>query len=303
MGIYVFTARFLFELLCLDATRPDSTHDFGKDIIPAIIETHRVFAYPFMDENRKQDAYWRDVGTLDAYYQANMDLVAVDPVLNMYDRDWPIRTYQPNLPPPKFVFARGRRRRARRGEALDSMVCLGCIISGGQVRTQSSSSPNVRINSYAGWKTRSCSTASTWAGIAAFAGPLSTRGSHPARHRHRLRSGQGSRAAASGDRLRHYRNRQDRRRGGPLFRRRKRRFFGRFPPKRLGNHQFVGVDGRPPGVRIVVAGFFLNRTIQRQPHDKATAHAGVLSISIVPPCKSTSSLVMARPMPVPNPRV
>ena len=105
MGIYVFTARFLFEQLCLDATRHGSRHDFGHDLIPSVIETHRVFAYPFMDENRKKEAYLRDVETLDAYYEANMDLVSVDPQLNMYDREWPIRTYQPNLPPPKFVFA------------------------------------------------------------------------------------------------------------------------------------------------------------------------------------------------------
>jgi glucose-1-phosphate adenylyltransferase len=147
MGIYVFTARFLFEQLCLDATRPSSAHDFGKDIIPSIIDTHRVYAYPFMDENRKQDAYWRDVGTLDAYYEANMDLVAVDPLLNMYDQVWPIRTFHPNLPPPKFVFAE-EGPAARRGQALDSLVCLGSIVSGGQVE-HSLLGVNVRINSYA----------------------------------------------------------------------------------------------------------------------------------------------------------
>ena len=147
MGVYVFTARFLFEQLCLDATRAGSTHDFGKDIIPAVIDTHRIFAYPFMDENHKQDAYWRDVGTLDAYYEANMDLVAVDPLLNMYDDRWPIRTFHPNLPPPKFVFAQ-EGPAARRGEALDSIVCLGCIVSGGQVE-RSILGTNVRINSYA----------------------------------------------------------------------------------------------------------------------------------------------------------
>jgi len=147
MGIYVFTARFLFEQLCLDATRPNSAHDFGKDIIPSIIDTHQVFAYPFMDENRKQDAYWRDVGTLDAYYEANMDLVAVDPLLNMYDQVWPIRTFHPNLPPPKFVFAE-EGPAARRGQALDSLVCLGSIISGGQVE-HSLLGVNVRVNSYA----------------------------------------------------------------------------------------------------------------------------------------------------------
>jgi glucose-1-phosphate adenylyltransferase len=100
-----------------------------------------------MDENRKQDAYWRDVGTLDAYYEANMDLVAVDPLLNMYDQVWPIRTFHPNLPAPKFVFAE-EGPAARRGQALDSLVCLGSIISGGQVE-HSLLGVNVRINSYA----------------------------------------------------------------------------------------------------------------------------------------------------------
>src|SRR5436190_7015333 len=94
MGIYVFGARFLFEQLCLDATQPGSQHDFGRNIIPAVIDSHRVLAFPFRDENRKQDAYWRDVGTLDAYFEANMDLVTVDPLLNMYEMEWPIRTYQ-----------------------------------------------------------------------------------------------------------------------------------------------------------------------------------------------------------------
>ncbi len=148
MGIYVFTARIMFELLCQDATRTDSDHDFGKNIIPPILGTHRVFAYRFRDQNRKEVPYWRDVGTLDAYYQANMDLVNVDPVLNLYDREWPIRTYQPQLPPPKFVFNDGPGENARRGEAHDSMVCQGCIISGGHVR-HSILSPNVRVNSYA----------------------------------------------------------------------------------------------------------------------------------------------------------
>ncbi len=106
-----------------------------------------MFAFPFRDENRKRDAYWRDVGTLDAYYEANMDLVAVDPLLNMYDERWPIRTYQPNFPPPKFVFAE-HGPDARRGQALDSIVCQGSIISGGQVE-RSILGPNVRVNSYA----------------------------------------------------------------------------------------------------------------------------------------------------------
>jgi len=147
MGIYVFAARFLFEQLCLDATRHGSTHDFGRDVIPSIIQTHRVFAYPFMDENRKEDAYWRDVGTLDAYYEANMDLVSVDPLLNLYDPHWPIRTYLPDYPPPKFVFAE-KGPSGRCGQALDSIVCLGSILSGGQAE-RSILGLNTRINSYA----------------------------------------------------------------------------------------------------------------------------------------------------------
>lgn len=147
MGIYVASSRFLFEQLCVDATRPGSSHDFGRDILPSIIETHKVFAFPFLDENRKQDAYWRDVGTLDAYYEANMDLISVDPALNLYDQRWPIRTYQPNLPPPKFVFAE-ESSDGRRGQALDSIVCTGSIISGGRVY-RSVLGSNVRVNSYA----------------------------------------------------------------------------------------------------------------------------------------------------------
>jgi glucose-1-phosphate adenylyltransferase len=147
MGIYVFNADFLFEQLCDDATSPTSRHDFGTNIIPGAIEQHRVFAFAFRDENRKQDAYWRDVGTIDAYYEANMDLVTVDPQLNLYDEHWPIRSYQPNLPPPKFVFGSDESGE-RRGEALDSIICQGTIISGGRVR-RSVLGPNVRIHSYA----------------------------------------------------------------------------------------------------------------------------------------------------------
>jgi glucose-1-phosphate adenylyltransferase len=147
MGIYVFNSRFMFEQLCLDATRVDSMHDFGRNIIPSVIDTHRVFAFPFRDENRKQDAYWRDVGTLDAYFEANMDLVSVDPELNLYDMNWPIRSYQPSYPPPKFVFAE-EGLNARRGDALDSVVCSGSIVSGGQV-SKSILGHNCRINSYA----------------------------------------------------------------------------------------------------------------------------------------------------------
>jgi glucose-1-phosphate adenylyltransferase len=147
MGIYVFTARFLFEQLCRDATKPGSRHDFGRDIIPDTIDSHKVYAFPFIDENRKGDAYWRDVGTLDAYFEANMDLISIDPQLNLYDEVWPIRTFQANLPPPKFVFgSRGEGDRA--GRAMDSIVCQGTIVSGGLVE-RCVIGPRARVNSYA----------------------------------------------------------------------------------------------------------------------------------------------------------
>ena len=147
MGIYVFTARFLFEQLLKDANDSESSHDFGKNIIPSIIDCCRVFAFPFRDENRKSQAYWRDVGTLDAYYDANMDLVGVDPMLNMYDEDWPIRTHQGGFPPPKFLFA-SNEGVERVGMATDSFVCPGSIVSGGRVE-RSIVGPQVRVNSYA----------------------------------------------------------------------------------------------------------------------------------------------------------
>lgn len=150
MGIYVFSARFLFECLLRDANEPQSMHDFGKDIIPSIIHNSRVFAFPFEDKNDKQQAYWRDVGTLDAYYQANMDLISVDPMLNIYDRDWPIRTNVTVFPPPKFVFASeaGDGNVDRIGMATDSIVCPGSIVSGGKVE-RCILGPAVRINSFA----------------------------------------------------------------------------------------------------------------------------------------------------------
>jgi len=148
MGIYVFNTHFLFEQLCRDATDPKSQHDFGKNIIPSIIHDHLVRAYPFRDKNTGHSLYWRDVGTLDAFYEANMDLVAVEPELNLYDRSWSVRTYQPQEPPPKFVFAQTDGRPPRVGQALDSMVCSGSIISGGTVR-RSVLGYNVRVNSWA----------------------------------------------------------------------------------------------------------------------------------------------------------
>ncbi|MDR0522085.1 MAG: glucose-1-phosphate adenylyltransferase [Planctomycetaceae bacterium] len=129
MGIYIFSRQFLHEALDRDAADPQSAHDFGSNILPSAIKEYRIFAYTFMDENRKTEAYWRDVGTLDAFYEANMDLVRVDPLLNLYDHRWAIYTHHPNYPPPKFVFADGD----RTGLAVDSIVCPGSIVSGGVV--------------------------------------------------------------------------------------------------------------------------------------------------------------------------
>ena len=147
MGIYVFNANFMFDQLCRDATNLNSSHDFGKNIIPDVINTHLVRAFPFRDKNTGSTSYWRDVGTLEAYYEANMDLIAVKPELNLYDSTWPIRTYQPTDPPPKFVFADYDWTPQRIGIALDSLISGGCIISGGRVR-RSILSRNVRIEEY-----------------------------------------------------------------------------------------------------------------------------------------------------------
>ncbi|HTL69871.1 MAG TPA: glucose-1-phosphate adenylyltransferase [Candidatus Eisenbacteria bacterium] len=148
MGIYIFDRKVLEQELAEDARSEDSAHDFGKNIIPKMIQEgkRRVVAHNFVDMNKKDALYWRDVGTLDAYYEANMDLIQVVPQFNLYDRDWPIRTYQLQYPPAKFVFAQAFG--GRRGMALDSIVGDGCIISGGTVQ-KSILSPNVRVNSYA----------------------------------------------------------------------------------------------------------------------------------------------------------
>jgi len=143
MGIYIFNTQLLIPILMEDAERADSTHDFGKDILPHIIERFRVFAYNFIDENKKEALYWRDVGTLDAYYEANMDLVSVSPVFNLYDTAWPLWTWQQQYPPAKFVFADEN----RMGAAYDSIVAGGSIISGGRVR-RSVVGYDVRVNSY-----------------------------------------------------------------------------------------------------------------------------------------------------------
>jgi glucose-1-phosphate adenylyltransferase len=144
MGVYLFNTDVLIPVLLKDAEDPDSQHDFGHNILPRMADDYRVYSFNFIDENRKEALYWRDVGTLEAYYEANMDVAAVSPVFNLYDEHWPIRTRQRQYPPAKFVFAEP----GRTGTALDSLVSSGCIVSGGFVR-DSVLSPNVRVNSYA----------------------------------------------------------------------------------------------------------------------------------------------------------
>ncbi len=143
MGIYVFEADVLVRALEADAGK-QSSHDFGKDILPALIKEASVYAYRFHDENKKAAKYWRDIGTLDAYYEANMDLCHVNPELNLYDPEWVMRTHQPQAPPAKFVFASERE---RCGHALDSIISAGCIISGSAV-IGSVLMPNVRVHSF-----------------------------------------------------------------------------------------------------------------------------------------------------------
>jgi glucose-1-phosphate adenylyltransferase len=144
MGVYLFSTGVLLDLLHEDAQDPDSAHDFGKDVIPRCLGSRRVVAYDFRDLNDKAARYWRDVGTLDAYYAANMDLVDVTPEFNLYDQRWPIRSHPLQQPPAKFVFAQEGR---RMGIAIDSIVSAGCVISGGRV-TRCVLSPGVRVNSY-----------------------------------------------------------------------------------------------------------------------------------------------------------
>jgi glucose-1-phosphate adenylyltransferase len=144
MGVYVFnTERLVREVI--DDTKRESHHDFGKNIIPRMIETGRqVYAFPFRDRNGQGESYWRDIGTLDSYFDANMDLVSVHPIFNLYDTDWPIRTYQSQSPPAKTVF----RGEERQGEVLDSLISNGCIISGGRV-AHSILGPRVFVHSWA----------------------------------------------------------------------------------------------------------------------------------------------------------
>ena len=146
MGIYVFNAAFLYEQLVRDADDPKSEHDFGKNVIPAIISKYRVFAHRFTDScigRENQTYYWRDVGTVDAYWEANMEMTKVTPELNLYDADWPIWTYQEQLPPAKFVFNSDE----RRGMATDSLISGGCIISGAVIN-QSVLFSDVHVHSY-----------------------------------------------------------------------------------------------------------------------------------------------------------
>ncbi len=148
MGIYVFNTAFMLEQLIRDADDRKSSHDFGKDLIPYLVPRYRVFAHRFADScvgsPKGEEPYWRDVGTVDAYWAANLDLASVTPALNLYDEDWPIWTYQEQLPPAKFVFDEDD----RRGMAVDTMVSGGCVISGARVR-RSVLFSNVKVNSYA----------------------------------------------------------------------------------------------------------------------------------------------------------
>jgi glucose-1-phosphate adenylyltransferase len=130
MGNYIFNTEFLFEQVIKDADSPDTQHDFGKNVIPSIVKDYRVYVYPFRDPATQKQAYWRDVGTLDAFWEANMELVSVTPQLNLYDRKWPIFTHQTQAPPAKFVFDD----QDRRGAAIQSMVSGGCVVSGSYVR-------------------------------------------------------------------------------------------------------------------------------------------------------------------------
>jgi glucose-1-phosphate adenylyltransferase len=143
MGIYIFDVKALVPVLEADARRSTS-HDFGRDIIPELVKSATVYAYRFTDENKKEAKYWRDIGTLDAYYEANMDLCRVNPEFNLYDPEWPLRTHQVQAPPAKFVFADDGK---RCGRALDSIISAGCIISGSGI-VGSVLCPNVRVHSF-----------------------------------------------------------------------------------------------------------------------------------------------------------
>ncbi|MFT7234631.1 MAG: glucose-1-phosphate adenylyltransferase [Methylophagaceae bacterium] len=144
MGIYIFNSKFLYEQLIKDADDPKSSHDFGHDIIPSLIKNYKVVAFPYKDVQGNDPGYWRDVGTIDAFWSANLELIGITPELNLYDDNWPIWTYQAQEPPAKFVFDDDD----RRGTAVDSMVSGGCLISGATVR-HSVLFSNVNVHSYA----------------------------------------------------------------------------------------------------------------------------------------------------------
>ncbi len=143
MGIYIFNTETLLKALMADADDQESKHDFGHNILPNMLGKKKVMAYSFVDENKKQALYWRDVGTLDAYYDANLDLCSVSPIFNLYDKSWPMRTRVRQYPPAKFVFGEP----GRSGVAVNSIITAGVIISGGMV-TNSVLSQDVRVNSY-----------------------------------------------------------------------------------------------------------------------------------------------------------
>jgi glucose-1-phosphate adenylyltransferase len=143
MGIYLFNTDVLLPSLMRDAENPNSKHDFGHNILPDILDKYKIYAYNFVDENKKEALYWKDVGTLDAYYEANMDVASISPTFNLYDKGWPIRTRVRQYPPAKFVFGEP----GRTGSAVNSIVSGGCIVSGALVRN-SVLSQDVRVNSY-----------------------------------------------------------------------------------------------------------------------------------------------------------
>jgi glucose-1-phosphate adenylyltransferase len=146
MGIYVFNQPVLVQELLEDAKNNKSSHDFGKNIIPQMLKKGmKIVAYNFRDKDRNEE-YWRDIGTIDAYYEANMELIQVNPTFNLYDQEWPLRTFQEQYPPVKTVHS-GDREEGRVGLVLDSIVSEGCVVSGGRVQ-RSILSPNVRINSF-----------------------------------------------------------------------------------------------------------------------------------------------------------
>jgi glucose-1-phosphate adenylyltransferase len=143
MGVYIFNTEILLKALIADAEDPNSKHDFGHNILPNMLGKNKMMAYSFVDENKQTALYWRDVGTLDSYYEANMDLCSVTPIFNLYDKSWPIRTRVRQYPPAKFVFGEP----GRTGMAMNSIITAGVIISGGTV-SNSVLSQDVRVNSY-----------------------------------------------------------------------------------------------------------------------------------------------------------